>query len=501
MTQRTAYLLAAGLLLIGTLASQASDETLIQKVYPVADLVVPVDNATAASGNYLVQPGSSFTPEAVTKPTLEAPLMKLIVDYVAPDSWSGAGGKGTIDYFPLGMAMVVSQVAEVHEQIGAMLESLRRNAGKEVGVEIRVISISEEMAKAIQARHDIDCFRCAREQTDQPQVSYLSDIELFLLMEELQADRTAEVMQAPKMTVLNGQAATCGVMDDQWFLHNVQVLERAGQAVFVPEKQQIPIGWNFAVQPVVSGDEKSTRVKLDMTFTIWASATVPLFPITTFITPVFEGGAQGQPVPITKFVQQPTFTTWTVKHMVNVPANSTAVLSGWKIEREARWEGPPVLSHIPYVRDLFRLFTTTREPRYMLVLVTPRVVEQTEASETSEAPAAAPQPVTLEPAARAMPAPVPTFNNVSTGLTVSGGWCWPAVGSCVQPAKCEVPATKSEPDFMGEVRKEMAALLVRKYHEACQKGLTAEAKCIAEEALELDSTCFSKAWTNAIECK
>jgi hypothetical protein len=183
--------------------------------------------------------------------------------------------------------------------------------------------------------------------------------------------------------------------------------------------------------------------------------------------------------------------------MVKMPANFTAVLSGWKIEREARWEGPAVMSHIPYVRDLFRLFTTTREPRYMLVLITPRLVEKTEADEAMQAP----QPVTLEPAARAMPAPAPAFSNMQAGWIDNWGWGWPTAGSCVQPVKCEAPPPKSEPDFMGEVRKEMAALLVRKYHESCQKGLTAEAKCIAEEALELDSTCFSKAWTNAIECK
>src|SRR5262249_17522566 len=59
-------------------------------------------------------------------------------------------------------------------------------------------------------------------------------------------------------------------------------------------------------------------------------STVPLFPITTFITPVFEGGAQGQPVPFTQFIQQPSITKMDMKRTLTIPDGHTVVLRGWK---------------------------------------------------------------------------------------------------------------------------------------------------------------------------
>ena len=90
------------------------------------------------------------------------------------------------------------------------------------------------------------------------------------------------------------------------------------------------------------------------TMTNLASATVPLFPITTFITPIFEGGAQGQPVPFTQFLRPPTLTG--PDHSDDVAYRrrpcSWAVL---KLTERGRNEfGPPVLSKIPYINRLFR---------------------------------------------------------------------------------------------------------------------------------------------------
>ncbi len=55
----------------------------------------------------------------------------------------------------------------------------------------------------------------------------------------------------------------------------------------------------------MSADRRFVRMNIAPTLSNLASAVVPLFPVTTLITPVFEGGAQGQPIPFTQFVQQP----------------------------------------------------------------------------------------------------------------------------------------------------------------------------------------------------
>ena len=76
-------------------------------------------------------------------------------------------------------------------------------------------------------------------------------------------------------------------------------------------------------------DHAVEQTKLD-------SAPVPLFPVTTMISPVFEGGAIGQPIPFTQFLQQPKFATIEVNKDVCIPDGGSVLLSGWKQSRQER---------------------------------------------------------------------------------------------------------------------------------------------------------------------
>ena len=53
-------------------------------------------------------------------------LIKLVTNTVEPFSWQDNGGEGTIDFFSPARALVVKQTVEVQEQIGDILEALRR---------------------------------------------------------------------------------------------------------------------------------------------------------------------------------------------------------------------------------------------------------------------------------------------------------------------------------------------------------------------------------------
>ena len=102
---------------------------------------------------------------------------------------------------------------------------------------------------------------------------------------------------------------------------------------------------------------------------------MPLFPITTFITPVFEGGSQGQPIPFTQFLQQPSFTNLNIQTTVVCPDGGTVLLGGLKTLREGRNEfGPPFLSKIPYLNRLFKNVGVGRETRHIMIMVTPRII-------------------------------------------------------------------------------------------------------------------------------
>src|SRR5205085_8300391 len=89
-------------------------------------------------------------------PTLEGLLMQLITHTVEPNSWEPVGGKGTIQYYPLGLALVVNQTQDIQEQIVDLLAALRRLQDLEVAIEMRLVSVSEAFFERIGLDFDIN---------------------------------------------------------------------------------------------------------------------------------------------------------------------------------------------------------------------------------------------------------------------------------------------------------------------------------------------------------
>jgi type II secretory pathway component GspD/PulD (secretin) len=412
---------------------------------------------------HTVQPGSTgstmshVAAVAPTKQTMQDVLVKLIVGSVAPETWADAGGSGTIEYMPIGMALVINQTPDVQEQVADLLEALRRLQDLEVAVEVRVITLAETFFERIgldfalnvktdknTAKYepqlvtgqfkpagqindfsprnflaglrpgaivgptagntgsltgDLDIpLRSSSFQYAIPPYAYpnnpgfdgglslglafLSDIQVYMFMEAAQGDRRTNVMSAPKLTLFNGQTATITVSDNQYFVTNVNVVGFGGQIVFVPVNSPTPLGVSLTIQAVVSADRRFVRLNLTPQVTNLSSAVVPLFPVTTFITPVFEGGAQGQPIPFTQFIQQPSVAQVSIQTTVSIPDGGTVILGGMKTLSEGRNEfGPPVLSKIPYVDRLFKNVGYGREAQSLLLMVTPRIIINSEEEE------------------------------------------------------------------------------------------------------------------------
>ncbi len=416
---------------------------------------------TDLPGAKSVQPGnvgSPMTYSASVSPTkqgLQDTLIKLITNCVAPQSWQEVGGAGTIDYFPIGLALVVNQTPDVQEQVADLLEALRRLQDLEVAVEVRMITLAETFferigldfalnmktdkntsqfepqlttgtfkpagqvndfsprnfiagilpnsitntGNAASFTSDLDVpIRSSSFQYAIPPFAYpnnpgfngglslglafLSEIQVYMFMEAAQGDRRTNVMQAPKITLFNGQTSTITVSDLQFFVTNVNVVGFGGQIVYVPQVSPSPLGVSLTIQAVVSADRRFVRLNLSPNLTNLASAQVPLFPVTTFVTPVFEGGAQGQPIPFTQFVQLPAFSTVTIQTTVSIPDGGTVILGGLKTLSEGRNEfGPPVLSKLPYVNRLFKNVGYGREAQSLLLMVTPRIIINSEEEE------------------------------------------------------------------------------------------------------------------------
>src|SRR5262249_25692005 len=155
---------------------------------------------------------------------------------------------------------------------------------------------------------------------------------------------------SPFVNSFNGQTALGQFQDFQWFPTNVQVVQSGGNVAFVPQYQPIPLGINWPQQQVfipmpafVPGLDPNVDNVLDqlrdagdggfpmftrmnLAPTISRPTVAPPFPITTFITPTFQGGSQGQPVPFTEIIYPPGFATTNLQTTVSAPLGGNVLL-------------------------------------------------------------------------------------------------------------------------------------------------------------------------------
>jgi type II secretory pathway component GspD/PulD (secretin) len=463
---------------------------LVTRTFPVADLVIPVQDALPSDSNNLtailerqlqakatINGVSPFAPPLglnagqgtkvgsasglqgqkiesgngiqITKSgsgqNLEATLIKLIKSTIKPDSWSDLDGPGTIDFYPLGFALVINQTPDVIEQVESLLQALRRLQDLEVAIEIRLVSLSESFyerigidfsmniktntssvepnltqgvnrptpfvndlnASGVTAgwsptgfTNDLDIpIRASSFSFTNPAfggfpnslganggislgLAFLNDIQVYMFMEAAQGDRRVNIMQAPRLTAFNGQSSSISIQDQQFFVLNMNALSVNGQVIFIPENTPVPLGVSMNIQPVVTADRRFVRMNVAQTMNNLTSATVPLYPVTTFITPVLEGGFIGQPIPFTNYLQQPSISSLTIQTTVIVPDGGTVLIGGMKTLSEGRNEfGPPVLSKIPYVNRLFKNVGYGREAQSLMMMITPRIIINAEEQE------------------------------------------------------------------------------------------------------------------------
>jgi len=225
-------------------------------------------------------------------------------------------------------------------------------------------------------------------------LAFLSDIQVFLFLEAVQGDTRTNVMQAPKLSLFNGQTSNLTVTDAQNFVTGVQVGNVGGQYTFTPITQQFPIGVTLTLQATISADRRFVRLSLTPTLTSLVTQTVNLFPVVVPIFPQLDGTAFGQPVVFTQYIQQPVVSTVTVQTTVAVPDGGTVLMGGLKLLSEERKEfGPPILSKIPYLSRLFKNTSYGRDASSLLIMVTPRIIIQEEEEEKQTGYVRPPEPI------------------------------------------------------------------------------------------------------------
>ncbi len=368
-------------------------------------------------------------------------LISLITLTIDPDSWlqNGNDGSGEIQPFYTNLTLVISQTQEVHEKIADLLKQLRRLQDLQITIEVRFISLSDNFFERIGVDFDVsledgqpgtgfntnqDKFNPGRVVGLQQNGSFtpnldvdfrqgsfgsavpafggfdpataanfgfaiLSDIEVYFLLQAAQGDTRTNVLQAPKVTLFNGQSATVVDVLQRPFVTGIIPVVGDFAAAHQPVVIVLNEGTSMHVQAVVNADRKYVRMTLKPNFTrigdvetftfsgrrTTSGGTVKVDPTDPNST-VTDGGStttEGTTV------QLPQQVTTTVNTTVSVPDGGTILLGGVKRSREARNErGVPLLSKIPYVNRLFRNVAIGRETSSLMMMVTPRIIIQEE---------------------------------------------------------------------------------------------------------------------------
>ncbi|MBL9122330.1 MAG: hypothetical protein JNG90_01770, partial [Planctomycetaceae bacterium] len=217
----------------------------------------------------------------------------------------------------------------------------------------------------------------------------LSQVESYFFLNAAQGDRRSNVLQAPKVTLFNGQQATVSDTSQSPFV--ISVIPVVGD--FAAAQQPVIIilseGTFMTVQAVVSSDRRFVRLTIVPFFSHIGD--VDTFTFNGSSTTTERSGSDGpedntsaredEVTTITEgtTVQLPTFSFVTVTTTVSVPDGGTVLLGGIKRLSEGRTEfGVPILNKLPYVSRLFKNVGIGRETESLMMMVTPRIIIQEE---------------------------------------------------------------------------------------------------------------------------
>ena len=377
------------------------------------------------------------------------PLIELIQNTIQNESWLDTGsGLGTIQPFVSNLSLIVTQTQEIQDEIQDLLKKLRELNDVQIVIEVRFMILQDDFFERIGVDFDFNLNDNAAAgistvdsvsdsavignavPTGNPNnpfgqnVSFtqntigtaaaafggasgataanfgfaiLSDIEVFFLLEAAQGSTRSNVMQAPTVTMFNGQSASISDGQQQPFVTGVVPVVGDFAVGQQPIITLIPDGTNLSVQATVSEDRRFVRLNLSpffseitdvQTFTFDGSTSTERSTDSVLddLLDLVDGGTgadddDDELVTETSgvTVQQPVVAFTSVNTVVSVPDGGTVLMGGIKRLNESRNEqGVPFLSSIPYINRLFKNVGIGQETSNLMMMVTPRILIQEE---------------------------------------------------------------------------------------------------------------------------
>lgn len=210
----------------------------------------------------------------------------------------------------------------------------------------------------------------------------MSDLQVSFMVRATQAHANSKTLTAPKVMVLNGEAATIQVIKERSYVSNISLSSDTtstagtdtGFAVtyFDQEIDFLPTGIVMNVTPIITHDKKYVLLRITTSLTKELS---------TNLKDDFTG-VVGTGETSTVGWEQPTLEYTAIQTRVSVPDRGTVMLGGLTLTAEKELEtGVPVLSKIPLLGRLFSNRSEVKDKQVLIVLVKPTIILKEEAEE------------------------------------------------------------------------------------------------------------------------
>jgi type II secretory pathway component GspD/PulD (secretin) len=186
-------------------------------------------------------------------------------------------------------------------------------------------------------------------------VTGLDDAQVRRFLDRAQSDPRCNLMQAPKVTVFDGQTATFDGMEKRTVVASPGLTWENGDPVHVPKTMEVPVGMSFSVRPAVAADRRSVRLGLK--------------------AEVCDAEPANRPY------GQPQISVLRVNTTAELPDGRSTLIDAGPRERTVTPEPVPVLSDLPVVGPWLQAAGTRSQVEHVLVMVTPRIIVPEEQEE------------------------------------------------------------------------------------------------------------------------
>ena len=196
---------------------------------------------------------------------------------------------------------------------------------------------------------------------------FLDDLQVGFLLRAIQSDIRSTVLQAPRITLFNGQRGYISVSKIITYIADITGEAGGGWGgaaeVYDPTIGAIPVGVTLDVKPTVSADRRYVQVDLRPQV-----ADMDIDELRNF------SWAQGM-----AWIELPQVSVQDFRTTVSVPDGGTLLLGGTRefIEAEAE-TGVPILSKVPILKRIFNNRASIRAANNLLILVRPQIIIQAE---------------------------------------------------------------------------------------------------------------------------